>query len=65
MQKEKEKLTDKPRTLSEIANFYSVSKKTMKKWLDCETLRPILRNKVGSYYSIYHIEKIIEHLGEP
>ena len=61
----KEKITDRPRTLTEIANFYKVDKKTMKKWLDCKTLNSSFTDKVGIYYSILHLETIVSHLGEP
>lgn len=61
----KEKITDRPRTLTEIANFYQVDKKTMKKWLECNTLIPYFSDKIGTYYSILHLEIIVKHLGEP
>lgn len=60
-----EKITDKPRTISELAHFYSVSRNTMKKWLTCKTLMPILKQRDGNYFSIAQLKVIIGHIGEP
>lgn len=58
------KITDKPRTLKELAAFYQVNTKTFKKWLNCETLRNI-RPENGYYYSISQLKLIVSHIGEP
>lgn len=59
-----EKITDKPRTLKELAAFYQVNTKTFKNWLNCETLRNI-RPENGYYYSISQLKLIVSHIGEP
>ena len=58
-----EKITDRPRTLKELANYYKVSQKTFKSWLSCDTLHFIKPEK-GYYYSILQIKQIVGHLGE-
>lgn len=57
-----EKITDKPRTLKELAAYYEVDTRTFKKWLECETLSGIKPYK-GYYFSINQVNKICEHLG--
>lgn len=57
------KLTAQPRTLSELACAYHVSKRTFKKWLSCDTLKDI--QPIGNFYSIAQITRIVNHLGEP
>lgn len=59
-----EKVTDKPRTLKELAVFYQVSTKTFKSWLNCDTLGN-MRPENGYYYSIAQLKIIVNHLGEP
>jgi len=59
----REKLTEKPRMLKELANAYDVDAKTFKSWLNCNTLKHI--EPEGYYYSIKQINEIINHLGEP
>lgn len=58
------KVTDKPRTLKELANIYQVNTKTFKNWLNCDTLRDI-RPENGYYYSITQLKLIVSHIGEP
>lgn len=58
-------ITDKPRTLSELASFYSVDVKTFKKWLACDQLSHIDKQRIGNYYSICQIKEIIAHLDTP
>lgn len=60
-----EKITDKPRLLSEMASWYGVNVKTFKSWLKCKTLSNILDQKIGSYFSIAQVRRIVDHLGEP
>lgn len=57
-----ETLTSKPRTLKEFANYYQVSPKTFKNWLDCKTLNGI-KPESGYYYSIAQVKLIVDHLG--
>ncbi|MDX9696476.1 MAG: hypothetical protein RBT49_11860 [Bacteroidales bacterium] len=58
-----ENITDKPRTSSEMATFYSVDIKTFNKWMRCDQLVHI--KKIGYYYSIAQIKEIIQHLDTP
>lgn len=58
-------ITDKPRLVSELAEFYSVDVKTFKKWMQCDQLRHIQDEKEGNYYSIAQIREIIAHLDTP
>lgn len=58
-----EPLTAQPRTLKEIAIYYKVDTKTVKKWLSCNTLKDI-KPESGRYYSIRQLKLIVEHLGE-
>ncbi len=60
-----EKLSNSPRTLSELASAYRVDVRTFTNWLKCETLKDILENRTGNYIHIPQIHRIIEHLGEP
>ena len=59
----KQKLTDKPRMLKELARAYSVCSRTFKSWLKCKSLEHI--KPEGYYYSIKQVNEIINHLGEP
>jgi hypothetical protein len=61
--KQREKITDKPRMLKELAAAYGVNQKTFKSWLTCRTLIHILPE--GYYYSIKQVNEIVNHLGEP
>jgi len=63
--KQGEKLTDKPRFLSELAIAYNVNKKTFKDWLFCETLKDIMNSRKKYYFTISEVKRIVEHLGEP
>lgn len=58
-------ITNKPRTLKDLAEFYSVDIRTMRSWLDCPQLKHILDNKIGNYFSIAQIREIIAHLDTP
>jgi hypothetical protein len=60
-----EKLTDKPRTLLELSDAYSVDKKTFKGWLKCPQLLDIEAEKLGNFFSINQVKRIVAHLGEP
>lgn len=57
------KITDKPRTLKELAAYYEVDTRTFKSWLNCKALEGI-KPESGYYYSINQVKKIVEHLGE-
>lgn len=61
---ENEAITSKPRTLKELASFYSVAPKTFKSWLNCPTLQHV-HPESGNYYSIKQVQEIVNHLGEP
>lgn len=61
--KDKERITDKPRTLKELAAYYEVDTRTFKNWLKCKTLEGITREN-GYYFSINQVKQIVEHLGE-
>lgn len=58
-------ITNKPRTLKDLAEFYSVDIRTMRSWLDSPQLKHILDNKIGNYFSIAQIKEIIAHLDTP
>jgi len=60
---QQKKINDSPKTLKELAEFYQVSSRTFKKWLSCNSLQSIER--IGNFYSISDINKIVEHLGSP
>lgn len=57
------KLTSQPRTLKELAAYYKVSARTMKKWLSCKTLEHIIPES-GYFYSIKQVKFIVAHLGD-
>lgn len=52
----------KARTLKELAAYYGVDKRTLKKWLACPTLAGI-RPETGRYFSISQVKTIVSHLG--
>lgn len=58
-----EKIASRPRLLKELAEYYKVSTKTMKKWLSCNTLSSVVP-EIGNFYSIRQVKEIINHLGE-
>ncbi len=58
-----ENLTDKPRTTGEIATFYKVDIKTLKKWLELH--KEYIGQRIGNYYTIKQLKKIIEVLDTP
>jgi hypothetical protein len=60
-----QKITDRPRYLSELAREYGVSEKTFKSWLQCPQLCDIVKDKNRYYFTILEVKRIIEHLGEP
>lgn len=60
---QQKKINDSPKTLKELAGFYKVSTRTFKKWLNYKSLSNIER--VGNFYSIADINKIVDHLGSP
>lgn len=55
------KIDSMPRTIGELARYYNVDRKTMKRWLCCETLRGIVPD--GNYFSINQVRMIVDHLG--
>ena len=61
----KQKITDRPRYLSELAREYNVSKNTFKSWLQCPQLKDIIADKNRYYFTISEVKRIVEHLGEP
>lgn len=58
-----EKIASRPRLLKELANYYHVSAKTMRKWLMCESMKHIVP-ECGNYYSINQVKIIVGHFGE-
>lgn len=52
----------KARTLKELAIYYGVDKRTLKKWLACPTLGGITP-ETGRYYTIAQVKTIVCHLG--
>lgn len=58
-----EKITDKPRFIYELAQYYNVSVRTFKNWLNVPQLQHLL-NKKGYYYTIKEVREIVDHLGE-
>lgn len=63
MLQQKNRISDSPKTLTELASFYRVSTRTFKKWLNYDSLKDI--KPVGYFYSIKDIDKIVSHLGTP
>ena len=61
--KEKKEFKLKPYSIQELANFYSISYCTMKKWLD--KFKDDLGEKMGRYYTVKQVETIIDKLGMP
>lgn len=53
----------KPYTVLELARLYSVSDRTMKKWL--KPFEPEVGNKIGYFYTIAQVKIIFEKLGMP
>ena len=63
-----EKITDRPRYLHELADYWNEDVRTLKKELNCEQLKHILpkiKNLRKYRISIKHIQEIINHIGEP
>lgn len=58
----KDNICSKPRTIGELAAYYSVDRATFKKWIQCETLKDI-RPEVGRYFSIRQVRSIVAHFG--
>ena len=59
----KENFVIKPMTLTQLAEIYSVSKTTLRKWLT--PVKHKIERKQGIYFSIEQVKFIIEHLGFP
>lgn len=59
----KEPIWSKPRTLKEMAAYYAVDKRTLKKWLSCATLGSI-KPETGRFFSIRQVKVIVAHLGD-
>jgi len=55
-------ITSKPKTIGELARAYGVSVPTFRKWLKCEQLKHILKEKDGNYIQIPHLRQIVKHL---
>ena len=61
-----ERLDSKPRTLKELAAAYSVSQRTMRKWLRLNPqTRLLYQFRSGYYFTILDVRCIIRALGEP
>ena len=61
-----ERLDSKPRTLKELAAAYSVSQRTMRKWLRLNPQTRLLYQFRGGYYfTILDVRCIIRALVEP
>ena len=58
----KDPIWSKPRTLKELAAYYEVDKRTLKKWLSCDTLGGI-RPETGRFFTINQVKIIVAHLG--
>lgn len=58
----KDPIWSKPRTLKELAAYYDVDKRTLKKWLSCATLGS-LKPETGRFFSIRQVKVIVAHLG--
>lgn len=56
-------LTAKPRTLNDLARFYKVDKRTVKKWL--KPFSNEIGAKAGNYYTIKQLTVIIDKIGTP
>ncbi|MDL2296654.1 DUF4248 domain-containing protein [Bacteroidales bacterium OttesenSCG-928-C03] len=63
--KQAEKLSDNARTIKELSIAYGVSVKTVRKWLSCDSLAPVLGEKIGNYFNVRQVKSIVDHLGEP
>ena len=61
--KEKKEFKVKPYSIQELANFYTISYCTMKKWLD--KFKDEVGEKMGRYYTVKQVEIIIDKLGMP
>ncbi len=61
--KEKKEFRIKPYSIQELANFYSISYCTMKKWLD--KFKDEVGEKMGRYYTVKQVETILAKLGTP
>jgi hypothetical protein len=59
----KDNFVIKPMTLTQLAEIYSVSKTTFRKWLS--PVKDKIERKQGVYFSIEQVKFIIEHLGFP
>lgn len=60
--KQKEPIDAKPRLLCELAVYYDVSRNTMRKWLNSDSLAHI-KPETGNYFSVKQVKMIVEHLG--
>jgi hypothetical protein len=65
MSQTEKKVLDSPKTVSQLADIYKVNRKTFKKWLKCKSLQDIEIDKIGNFYSINAISRIIAHIGLP
>ena len=53
----------KPYSVKEIATVFSVSDRTIKKWI--EPFEPEIGRKQGRYYTVLQVKMIFEKLGVP
>ena len=61
-----ERLDSKPRTIKELAAAYSVSQRTMRKWLRRHPQTALIYQFRGGYYfTILDVRRIMQALGEP
>lgn len=59
------RVLDSPKTVQQLADIYKVNRKTFKSWLNCDSLKDIAKDKIGNFYSINAIKRIIGHIGLP
>lgn len=62
-----ENLTDRPRTLKEVASFYGVSQKVVRSWFlryGLDDLATRRANGRGYYFTIAELRRIADTLGD-
>lgn len=60
-------LSDHPRTLKEVAAYYAVSTKVVRRWLQCHGLGDLACRRgtgMGYYFTVAELRRMAEVLGE-
>ncbi len=60
-------LSDRPRTLKEVAAYYGVSARVVRGWLCCHQLRDLAYRRGtgrGYYFTVAELRRMAEVLGE-